>query len=113
MSIFTYTSRPRFLDFGFYKNVIELTFTPTVNSETANPNFHEFYQILKFVKIDLYFRIGYWILCSGVDSEGAGGARAPPEFEGSQKWQSLISTYQSLAITTNTPGFEKLNTALL
>ena len=27
-------------------------------------------------------------------------------------WQSLISAYQSLAITTNTPGFEKLNTAL-
>jgi hypothetical protein len=26
--------------------------------------------------------------------------------------KSLISTYQSLAITTNTPGFEKLNTAL-
>ena len=36
----------------------------------------------------------------------------PPEFWGSQKGQSLISAYQSLAITTNTPGFEKLNTAL-
>jgi hypothetical protein len=35
-----------------------------------------------------------------------------PEFGGSQKGQSLISAYQSLAITTNTPGFEKLNTAL-
>merc|ERR1712008_378376 len=48
----------------------------------------------------------------GVFSGGAGGARAPPEFGGSQKRQSLISAYQSLAITTNTPGFEKLNTAL-
>ena len=42
----------------------------------------------------------------------SGGARAPPEFRGSQKGRSLISAYQSLAITTNTPGFEKLNTAL-
>merc|ERR550532_3821145 len=49
---------------------------------------------------------------SAVFSGGAGGARAPPKFRGSQKGQSLISTYQSLAITTNTPGFEKLNTAL-
>ena len=49
---------------------------------------------------------------SGVFSGGAGGARAPPEFGGSQKGRSLISAYQSLAITTNTPGFEKLNTAL-
>ena len=42
----------------------------------------------------------------------SGGARAPPEFRGSQKGQSLISAYQSLAITRETPGFEKLNTAL-
>ena len=49
---------------------------------------------------------------SAVFSGGAGGARAPPEFEGSQNGQSLISAYQSLAITTNNPGFEKLNTAL-
>ena len=48
-----------------------------------------------------------------VFSGGAGGARAPLEFRGSQKGQSLISAYQSLAITTNTPGLEKLNTALL
>ena len=48
---------------------------------------------------------------SAVFSGGAGGARAPPEFGGSQKGQSLIYAYQSLAITTNTPGFEKLNTA--
>ena len=52
-------------------------------------------------------------LLSAVFSEGAGGTRAPPGFGGSQKGQSLISAYQSLAITTNTPGFEKLNTALL
>ena len=50
---------------------------------------------------------------SAVFSGGAGGARAPPEFGGSQKGQSLISAYQSLAITTNSPGFEKLNTALI
>ena len=49
---------------------------------------------------------------SAVFSGGAGGARAPPEFWGSQKGRSLISAYQSLAITTNTPGFEKLSTAL-
>ena len=49
---------------------------------------------------------------SAVFSGGAGGARAPPEFRGSQKRQSLISAYQSLAITTKIPGFEKLNTAL-
>ena len=49
---------------------------------------------------------------SAVDSGSAGGARAPPEFGGSEKGQSLISVYQSLAITTNTPGFGKLNTAL-
>ena len=55
--------------------------------------------------LDLYFS-------SAVFSGGTGGARAPPEFRGSQKGQSLISAYQSLAITTNTPGFEKLNTAL-
>ena len=39
---------------------------------------------------------------------GAGGARAPPEFEGSEKGRSLISAYQSLAITASTSGFEKL-----
>ena len=50
---------------------------------------------------------------SAVFSGGAGGARAPPEFGGSQKGRSLISAYQSLAITTNTPGFKKLSTALL
>ena len=42
----------------------------------------------------------------------AGGARAPPEFGGSEKGRSLISAYRSLAITTNTPGFKKLYTAL-
>ena len=56
-------------------------------------------------------KLGMYLL-SAVFSGGAGGARAPPEFGGSQKGQSLISAYQSLAITTNTPGFEKLNTAL-
>ena len=49
---------------------------------------------------------------SAVDSRGAGGARAPPEFGGSEKGQSLISAYRSLAITTNNPGFKNLSTAL-
>ena len=49
---------------------------------------------------------------SAVFSGGAGGARAPPEFGGSQKGRSLISAYRSLAITTNTPGFKKLSTTL-
>ena len=49
---------------------------------------------------------------SAVFSGGAGGARAPPELRGSEKGQSLISAYWSLAITTNTPGFKKLSTAL-
>ena len=39
-------------------------------------------------------------LDSGVDSRGAGGAKAPPEFWGSEKGRSLISAYRSLAITT-------------
>ena len=50
---------------------------------------------------------------SAVFSGGAGGARAPPEFGGSGKGRSLISAFWSLAITTNTPGFKNLNTALL
>ena len=52
------------------------------------------------------------LLNSAVNSGGAGGARAPSEFGGSEKGQSLVFAYQNLAITTNTPGFEKLNTAL-
>ena len=52
------------------------------------------------------------VLISAVFSGGAGGARAPPEFGGSEKGRSLISAYRSLAITTNTPGFKKLSTAL-
>ena len=55
----------------------------------------------------------YWTaIIRAVFSGGAGGARAPPEFGGSGKGRSLISAFWSLAITTNTPGFEKLNTAL-
>ena len=34
------------------------------------------------------------------------------EFGGSEKGRSLISAYRILAITTNTPGFKKLSTAL-
>ena len=50
---------------------------------------------------------------SAVDSGGAGDARAPLEFGGSEKGRSLISAYHNLAITTNTPGFKKkLSTAL-
>ena len=58
--------------------------------------------------------IALWcVLSSAVFKGGAGGARALPEFGGSEKGQSLISAYRSLAITTNTPGFKKLSTALL
>ena len=46
---------------------------------------------------------------SSVDSRGA---EAPLEFVNSEKGQSLISTYRSLAITSSTSGFEKLSTAL-
>ena len=60
----------------------------------------------------MWLNLKKFSLCSAVFSGGAGGARAPPEFGGSQKGQSQISAYQSLAITTNTPRFEKLNTAL-
>ena len=49
---------------------------------------------------------------SGVDSGGAGGTRAPPQFGGSEKGRSLIAAYRSLAITMNTPGFKKLFMAL-
>ena len=45
------------------------------------------------------------MLHSAVGSGGAGGARAPPDFGGSEKERSLISAYCSFAITTNTPGF--------
>ena len=54
-----------------------------------------------------------FLYTSGVESGSTGGVRAPLEFGGSEKGQSLISAYQSLAITTKNPGFEKLNTALL
>ena len=53
------------------------------------------------------------LLNSAVDGGGAGGARVPPEFGGSEKGRSMISAYRSLAITTNTPGFNKLSTALI
>ena len=47
-----------------------------------------------------------------VDSGGAGGARAPSEFGGSEKGRSLISAYRSLAITTNTSGSKKISKSL-
>ena len=50
---------------------------------------------------------------SSVDSGGDGGVRAPPKFGGSEKGWSLISSYQSWAITTNTSGFKKLSTGLI
>ena len=49
-------------------------------------------------------------LLSAFSAVFSGGA--PPEFGGSEKGRSLISAYRSLAITTNTPGFKKLYTAL-
>ena len=77
--------------------------------------FRRKYSLKKFTKKFIEYgihTIGIHTYHSAVFSGGAGGARAPPEFRGSQKGRSLISAYQSLAITTNTPGFEKLNTAL-
>ena len=59
------------------------------------------------------FQAGGYTIFSAVDSGGAGGTRAPPEFGGSEKGRSLISAYRSLSITTNTPGFKKLSTALV
>ena len=53
------------------------------------------------------------MLHSAVGSGGAGGARAPPDFGGSEKERSLISAYRSLAVTASTSGFEKLYTALM
>jgi hypothetical protein len=47
-----------------------------------------------------------WHQFRGIDSWGAGGAS--PEFGGSLKGQSMISAYQSLAITASTSGFGKL-----
>ena len=47
-----------------------------------------------------------------IDIGGAGGARVPPEFGCSEKGQSLISAYRSLAITTNTAGFKRLSMSL-
>ena len=49
---------------------------------------------------------------SAVFIGGAGSARAHLEFGGLQKGGSLISAYQSLGITTNTPGLKKLYKAL-
>ena len=47
------------------------------------------------------------MLLSAVFSGGAGGARAPPEYGGSQKGRSLISAYQSLAIYYEHPRIWK------
>ena len=41
-----------------------------------------------------------------IDSGGDGGARAPTEVWGSEKGQSLISAYWSLATTTNPPDLK-------
>ena len=38
---------------------------------------------------------------------------AIPDFRGLEKGRSLISAYQSLAITPSTSGFEKLSTVLI
>ena len=78
--------------------------------EIANISDHRTRNLSKDI---FFFIITYFATkVSAVFSGGAKGSRAPLEFGGSQKGRSLISAYQSLAITTNTPGFEKLNTAL-
>ena len=63
----------------------------------------------KATKFDKIFTVNLMLCskCSAIDSEGA-----PQEFGGSEKGRSLIFAYRSLAITTNTPGFKKLSTAL-
>ena len=48
---------------------------------------------------------------SAVDTGGAGGARANPEFGVSEKGQSLLSAYRSLGLGV-TPGFKKQSTVL-
>ena len=62
--------------------------------------------------LDMKRKSTLWATLSGVHSGCAGGARATREFGGSEKGQSLISAYRSLAITASTSGFEKLSMAL-
>ena len=64
---------------------------------------HECREILWLLPTPLYD-----ITCSGF----VGGATWPPEFGGSVKGWSLISAYQSLAITASTSGYEQLSTVL-
>ena len=61
--------------------------------------------LLSFLSEAEFYNLGHsqGITSSAVFSEGAGGARAPPEFGSLEKGRSLISAYRSLAITTNTP----------
>ena len=47
---------------------------------------------------------------SGVDIGGAWGARAPPEFVGTEKGTEKDTCRQS--ITASNPGFEKVSKAL-
>ena len=62
---------------------------------------------------NLFFAVfPFLVTYSGVDSGGAGDVRAPSEFWGSEKGQSLISACRSLAFTASISGFEKLYTAL-
>ena len=56
-------------------------------------------------KWDVLLFSNYTLLIRAVNSRGAGGARALPEFWGSAYW--------SLSITTRILGFKKLSTALL
>ena len=64
------------------------------------------------LKLEWQFFLEHCVLLrspiSGVDSGSTWGVRAPPELGGSEKGWSLISAYQSLAITAGTSGFEKL-----
>ena len=70
----------------------------------------------KLKKVVIFMTTASWqaSICnySGVDSGSAGGARATPEFRGSEKEQSLIFAFPSLAITASTSVFEKPSTAL-
>ena len=59
---------------------------------------------MKFLIIKVLLNVICMTPFSGVDS---GGARAPPEFEGSEKGRSLISTFQSFSYYSKLPWIWK------
>ena len=105
----------------FFKSIYALNydfrFKKVKNHESSIRNLIETFLLQRLTKekcelCDSFVIYIMKLKCSTVDSGSAGGARAPPEFGGSEKGQSLISAYRSFAITMNTPGFKKLSTVL-